>query len=72
MFSFSDFFQSWPLIQLLLLLIVFVGHGVFLKLFTPLPPALTNTLGFFIFAWSVVLLLTPILDVVRMESLQSV
>nr|KAG5701334.1 hypothetical protein BaRGS_006108 [Batillaria attramentaria] len=56
--------KSGPLSQLVMLLVLLLAHGVYLRLFTPFPPALTNTLGLFLFIWSVLLLLTPILDIV--------
>lgn len=56
--------QSWPVAQVLMLALLLLGHLLYLKLFTPHPPALASTLGFFLFVWSVVVLLTPILDIV--------
>ncbi|XP_025077107.1 sugar transporter SWEET1-like isoform X2 [Pomacea canaliculata] len=57
--------KSWPVAQVLMLALLLLGHLLYLKLFTPYPPALASTLGFFLFVWSVVVLLTPILDIVQ-------
>ncbi|XP_070203304.1 sugar transporter SWEET1-like isoform X2 [Littorina saxatilis] len=57
--------KSGPLTQVLMLTMMLCGHVIYLRLFAPHPPALTNTLGLFLFVWSVLLILTPVLDIIH-------
>ncbi|XP_076443455.1 sugar transporter SWEET1-like [Babylonia areolata] len=54
-----------PLYQLLASVVMVAAHAVYLRLVTPTPPVLTNTLGVFVFVWAVLLLLTPVLDIIE-------
>lgn len=54
-----------PLTQLLASIALLFLHGMYLRLFAPLPPAQTNILGIFLFVWSLLLLLSPILEIME-------
>ncbi|KAL8613423.1 hypothetical protein ACOMHN_057143 [Nucella lapillus] len=57
--------KSKAMSQLMISMVAVAAHGVYLKLMTPSHPAMVNNLGLFLSVWTIVLTLTPVLDIVE-------